>query len=124
MRSPHPHIMRYAAVSASMYASQEWGTGYVQTGKPFFSALHLNTLHVHWVWSKPPLTGLAAVKIYSSSMLGMNSSTSRRVVKADMKRIKTTQAEKTLPTSIKENGPHWCTDRLTSPPRSSDREKI
>eukprot|EP00983_Pelagomonas_calceolata_P055127 1143994-Pelagomonas_calceolata.AAC.2 len=26
----------------------------------------------------------------------------------------------TLPTSIEERGPHWCTDRMTHPPRSSD----
>eukprot|EP00983_Pelagomonas_calceolata_P021919 687499-Pelagomonas_calceolata.AAC.1 len=26
----------------------------------------------------------------------------------------------TLPTSIKERGPHWCIERVTTPPRSSD----
>eukprot|EP00983_Pelagomonas_calceolata_P039012 1137005-Pelagomonas_calceolata.AAC.2 len=36
---------------------------------------------------------------------------------------KTTKAVKHSLHQLKERGPHWCTDRMTSPPQSSDREK-
>eukprot|EP00983_Pelagomonas_calceolata_P015012 477761-Pelagomonas_calceolata.AAC.4 len=34
------------------------------------------------------------------------------------KKKKNYVGSETLPASIKEGGPHWCTDRMTHPPRS------
>jgi len=39
---------------------------------------------------------------------------------SERKEKKNYVGSETLPTSIKERGPHWCTDRMTHPPRSSD----
>jgi exonuclease III len=102
-----PHASLWLAktyvVPAGMYASQIWGTGFMQTGKEFSSALqtlHLNFLKgslgvkratTNWAVLREcghqPLQYYwfrAAVKLYNS-MLGTNSNTLRRVVQADLK---------------------------------------
>jgi len=102
-----PHASLWLAktyvIPAGMYASQVWGTGFMQAGKEFSSALqtlHLNFLKgtlgvkrttTNWAVLREcghqPLQYYwfrAAVKLYNS-MLGTNSSTLRRVMQADLK---------------------------------------
>jgi len=102
-----PHASLWLAktyvIPAGMYASQVWGTGFMQAGKEFSSALqtlHLNFLKgtlgvkrttTNWTVLREcghqPLQYYwfrAAVKLYNS-MLGTNSSTLRRVMQADLK---------------------------------------
>eukprot|EP00983_Pelagomonas_calceolata_P084004 1156274-Pelagomonas_calceolata.AAC.1 len=104
-RRPHASLWlaKTYVVSASMYASQVWGTGFMHAGKEFSSAL--KTLHLNFLkgtlgvkrnttyWAVLRECGLqplqsywfrAAVKLYNN-MLGTNSSTLRHVMQADLK---------------------------------------
>ena len=86
-------------ISAGMYGSQVWGTGFLQAGREFSSPL--STLHLHFLkGTKQPTTNWvvlrecgheplqfywfrSAVKLFNS-MLNTNSDTLRRVVQADL----------------------------------------
>ena len=89
-------------ISAGMYGSQVWGTGFLQEGREFSSSL--STLHLHLLkgtigvkrsttnWAVHRERGQellqfywfqSAVKLFNS-MLDTNSDTLRRVVQADL----------------------------------------
>eukprot|EP00983_Pelagomonas_calceolata_P030339 952165-Pelagomonas_calceolata.AAC.1 len=57
-----------------------------------------------------------SVVLYLMERKGLRSCTCLR----GQKEKKNYRGSGTLPTSTKERVPHWCTDRMTHPPRSSD----